>query len=98
MSTTTTYQKVSKDTTRKINMEAKHIAEQLKLDERIEQTADITFKDHRPNFANNIKCKLINPAKSNLGKISKQILQKINHKILQSTGVLQWRGTPAVIS
>ena len=99
---TTTYQKVSKDTARIINMEAKHIAEQLKLDDRIkqapEQKAFITLKDHKPNFPNNIKCRLINPAKSNLGKISKKILQKINSKIRQSTGVLQWRGTPAVIS
>ena len=99
---TTTYQKVSKDTARIINMEAKHIAEQLKLDDRIEQAAEqkafITLKDHKPNFPNNIKCRLINPAKSNLGKISKQILQNINSKIRQSTGVLQSRGTPAVVS
>ena len=57
----------------------------------------ITLKDHKPNFPNNIECISINPAKSNLGKISKQILQKINHKIRKSIGVLQWRGTPAVI-
>ena len=98
---TTTYQKVSKDTARIINMEAKDIAEQLKLDDRIEQAAEqkafITLKDHKPNFPNNIKCTLINPAKSNLGKISKQILQKINSKTRQSTGILQWRGTPTVI-
>ena len=91
-SITTTYKKVSKETARKIRMEAKHIAEQLKLDDRIEQTAEqkafITLKDHKPNFPNNIKCRLVNPAKSNLGKISKQILQKINHKIRQSTRVL----------
>ena len=81
-------------------MEAKNIAEQLKLDDRIEQTAEqkafITLKDYKQNFPNNIKCRLINPAKSNLGKISKQILEKINYKIRQFTGVLQWRGTPAV--
>ena len=82
-------------------MEAKQIEEQLKLDDKIEQTAEqkafITIKDYKPNFPNNIKCRLINLAKSNLGKISEQILQKITHKIRQSTGVLQWRGTPAVI-
>ena len=77
--------KSEKDTARKINIEAKQIVEQLKLDDRIEQAAEqkafITLKDHKPNFPNNIKCRLINPAKSNLGKISKQILQKINSKI-----------------
>ena len=65
-------------------MEAKHIAEQLKLDDRIEQAAKQkafnTLKDHKPNFPNNIKCILINSSKSNLGKISKQILQKITKK------------------
>ena len=83
-------------------MEAKHIAEQLKLDDRIEQAAEqkafnialnilyhkealyekafIMLKDHKPNFPNNIKCRLINSAKSNLGKISKQILQKLTAK------------------
>ena len=40
------------------------------LDDRIEQLTEnqafITIKDHKPNFPNNIKCRLINPAKSNL--------------------------------
>ena len=57
-SITTKYQKTSKDTTRKINMEAKHLKEQLKLDDRFEQAAKqktfITLKDHKPNFPNNI--------------------------------------------
>ena len=99
-SITTTYQKVSKNIARTINIEAKNIAEQLKLDDRIEQTAEqtafITLKDHKLNFPNSIKCRSINTAKSNLGKISKQILEKINHKIRQSTGVLQWRGATEV--
>ena len=52
----TTYQKTSKDTARKINIKVKHIAEQLKLNDRIEQAAEqkafITVKDHKPNFPN----------------------------------------------
>ena len=76
-------------------MEAKHIAEQLKLNDRIEQASEqkafITLKDLKPNFPNNIKCRLINPAKSNLGKISKQKNTTIYR-------VLQWGDTPAVIS
>ena len=44
-------------------MKAKHLAEQLKLDNRIEQAAEqkafITFTDHKPNFPNNTKCKII---------------------------------------
>ena len=99
---TAKYQKTDQDTKNSINIEAKHIAEKLQLDDRIEQAAEqkafITIKDHKPNFPNNIKCRLINPTKSNLGKVSKQILETINMKIRQSTGLLQWRNTPAVIS
>ena len=39
-SITTKYQKTSKDTTRKINMEVKYITEQLKLDDRNKQAAE----------------------------------------------------------
>ena len=67
--------------TRNINLEAKQLAQKLYLDDRIEQLPEnqafVTIKDHKPNFPNNIKCRLINPVKSNLGKISKQILQEI---------------------
>ena len=73
-------------------MKPKHIAEQLKLDGRIEQAAEqkafLALKDHKPNFSKNIKCRLIKPAKSNLGRISKQILQKINNRMQQSTYIL----------
>ena len=81
-------------------MEAKHITEQLKLDDRIEQAAEqkafITMKDHKPNFPSNIKCRLINPTKSNLGKISKQILEKINSKIRQSTNLPEYSNGEAL--
>ena len=72
------------------------------MDDKIEQLPEnqafITIKDHKPNFPNNIKCRLINPTKSNLGKISKQILQEINKVHLQSTDLQQWQSTPAVIA
>ncbi len=34
----------------------------------------ISLKDHKENFENNPKCRLINPAKSESGKLSKIIL------------------------
>ena len=40
--------------------------------------AFISLKDHKENFENNSKCRLINPAKSDSGKISKLILDKVN--------------------
>ena len=41
----------------------------------------INHKDHKPNFQKNTKCRLINPAKPQLGIASSQILQKINGSV-----------------
>jgi len=49
--------------------------------------AFITLKDHKDNFQNKPTCKLINPAKSEIGRISKQILDNINTTIRQKTGL-----------
>ena len=50
-----------------IDSEAKQIASRLRLDDRVEQMAKrkafITLKDHKENFFNVPKCRLINPAK-----------------------------------
>ena len=43
--------------------------------------AFITLEDHKPNFPNNPKCRLINPAKSEIGIISKHHVDKINKAI-----------------
>ena len=40
--------------------------------------AFISLKDYKENFENNPKCRLINPAKSDSGEISKLILDKVN--------------------
>ena len=74
----------------------------MKLENRIEtltkKEAFIIFKDHKPNFINNPKCRLINPAKSNIGKVSKKLLDAINSEIRRKSGLLQWRNSSAVIS
>ena len=60
-----------------INFEAKHIASKLALSDRIERLAKtpayITLKDHKENFHASTPCRLINPCKSEIGKISKRI-------------------------
>ena len=77
-----------------INAEAREIAKTLDLDDRIKcmakQTAFITLKDHKPGFENDPKCRLINPAKSEIGKISKKLLENINKTVRESTHVNQW--------
>ena len=57
----------------------------------------ITLKDHKENFANNPTCRLINPAKNELGRISKAILDKINHNLCKKLKVNQWKNTQNVI-
>ena len=47
-----------------------------RVDQFIEVNSFITVKDHRPNFPSEVQCRLINPAKSNVGFISKQILER----------------------
>ena len=99
---TKSYKRCNEKTTKLINKEAKMIARNLKLDDKMQRYATrkafVTFKDHKINFNNNVKCRLINPAKSEVGLVSKKILQNINAVVRESTGLLQWRNTEAVIS
>ena len=88
--------------TNSIEAGAKTIAKKLHLDDRINTTAKreafITLKDHKPNFANNPTCRLINPAKTEIGKISKQLLDRINTNIVSKLKLNQWKNTKAVLS
>ena len=94
---TKTYKKVTQGTTNSIELEAKAIAKKLRLDDRINITAKreafISLKDHKPNFANNPTCRLINPAKAEIGKISKQILARINTRRVNNLELNQWKNT-----
>ena len=49
----------------------------------------VTLKDHKDNFENNPKTRLINPAKNEIGRISKVILDKINKMLKEKLGVNQ---------
>ena len=55
------------------------------------------MKDHKEDFCTNPTCRLINPAKSELGKISKNILEEINTKLTSTLGLNQWKSTKSVI-
>jgi hypothetical protein len=60
--------------------------------------AFVTIKDHTDNFEVNPTYRLINPAKtSDLGKISKIILDDINSQIRNNIGVQQWKNSLSVI-
>jgi hypothetical protein len=59
--------------------------------------AFVTLKDHKENFDSHPKCRLINPAKSELGKVSKVILDAINNNIRSIIKVNQWKNSQSVI-
>ena len=62
-----------------INAEPEVIAQNLKIDKRIEQyNQKQSLKDHRENFKSNPKCRLIYPAKSEIGIVSKEYIDNIN--------------------
>ena len=90
---TTEYSKSTPTATNRINMEAASIARNLELDERIEAMANkpayLKLKDHKDDFPARLKFRLINPCNSNIGIISKNILDRINNAVKASTGLQQ---------
>ena len=90
------------ETTQAIHKQNKDIATKLGIDDRVDTTANkdafITLKDHKPNFTNKPTCRLINPTKSEIGKVSKGILDRINSNITKTRNFNQWKNTAAVIN
>ena len=90
-----TYKKTNPNVPDIITLEDKKIAEKIELADRIEVSASrdsfIKLKDHKPDFINNPTCRLINPSKSEIGVISKNILDSINKEVIQATKVNLWK-------
>ena len=99
---TKTYRKATNNIYSNINKEAKAVANNYEIAERIDclpmTDASITLRDHKPNFNNNPKCRLINPSNSELGKISKFLIEKVNTIIRDKSLVNQRRDTDTVIN
>ena len=59
------------------------------IDDRVDTTANkdafITLKDHKPSSATKPTCRLINPTKSEIGRISKVTRDRINSKITRAS-------------
>ena len=90
---TKTYKKCNTNKFSSINFKAKQIANKLKTDDRIQKLdkneAYITIKDHKEGFPDKISCRLINPSKTDIGKINKQILDRVSNTILVKNKVKQ---------
>ena len=84
-----------------IDKDARNHDHSLDITDRMEchscSSAFLTIKDHKEDFPNTIKCRVINPAHNNLGKVSKRVLDKINSTYRESAGVNQWKSTQGVL-
>ena len=100
-SITKIYKKAPQKLEQSIDLEAKHIDNEFDISDRIEclanQQAFITLKDHKEYFNSNPKCRLLNPTKSELGKVSKFILEKINKNLKDILILNQWKNTNDVL-
>ena len=86
-SITSTDKKANNNIKKQINMAGKILMRDKEIIKRMETNKTgnsfITIKYHKENFDNHPTVRLINPAKNELGRISKLILDKINKTISQ---------------
>ena len=94
------YKKASNNTKKQINIDGKQILRNREVLNRLEINGEnnsfITLKDHKENFNSNPTVRLINPAKNELGNISRAILDTTNKSIREAMGLNQWRNTDTV--
>ena len=98
---TANYKKVGREELNKTNSKAAKLVSKLNIEERVdvfaESNAFLTIKDHKATFPTRVSHRLINPAKSSVCKISKQILETVNKKVRAITKLHQWTSTAQVI-
>ena len=96
------YKKAGEDKLLEVIKDERELANSLDIADRVtkmtKKEAFVTLKDHKQNFVNKPSCRLINPSKSELGKVSKKILDRINTAIINSTNANLWKNTAEVIT
>ena len=94
---TSCYRKGDRNLVEQVNKEAAQIAKRFDLHDRIDALQEgegfISYKDHKDNFPARKEVRLLNPSKTNIGAISKRIIDKINVELRQKTGLNQWKST-----
>ena len=95
------YKKAGKDEIAKIDKIALEEAMKVNVADRLEKfeykEATVLLKDHKDTFQVKHDARLINPAKSQLGKIAKRILEKTIKVVLEKTKLNAWQSTPEVL-
>mgnify|MGYP006903939448 CR=1 FL=1 len=94
------YMKADQIDVSQVNKEAARIAQHLGVQDRVDKfipaEAFVTVKDHKPSFPSKPEVRLLNPAKSNVGKISKQILEAAVLNIRSTKQINQWANSKEV--
>ena len=87
--------------TKKINAARKQVLNNNKVLKRKKTNGEnncfISLKVHKENFQNNPTVRLINPAKNELGKKRKVILDGMNKNIRENLQLNQWKNASTVI-
>ena len=95
------YKKCNEIYVNRVNENDKILAEELEIDNRVyaysRSESFVTIKDHKENYINNTKCRLINLAKSDMGKASKIILSRLVKSLREVTGLQQWVNSSSTI-
>ena len=95
------YRGVEDSEVNKANEEAADIAERLELEKRMQafpkKEVYVTTKDHKDDFARRPKFRLINPAKPDIGRVSRAKLQNWMVRLRKKLDLNQWRSTQEVI-
>ena len=95
------YKKTTTEAVKEVSKVDKEIVTKLEIADRVYSTtgkqAFVTLKDHKPSFNNNPTCRLLNPTKPEIGKISQKILAKINATVRDKTKLNQWQNTQSVV-
>ena len=100
---TSTYKKANENIKKRINEKGKEIVIKSfnnivdRMDINAESNCFLTIKDHKDNFLNHPKVRLINPAKKELERMSKTILDNINMNLFQATKINQWKNMVSAI-
>ena len=73
------------------------LASKLGIVDRVEKyntkNCFITIKDDKSDFKRNPECRLMNPAKTQIGKVSKIIIQDVFASLRRALNIDQWRST-----
>ena len=95
------YKKETLRNIQKINTAHKKIVNDLDLQDRVFKTTErecfITFKDHKGDFVNNPKSRLLNPMKPEVGRISHLLLKNVVEVVREKTKLNQWKNVYSCI-